>query len=491
MALTRATLCSVVLTVAVTTGAAAQTPARQAPSSTTPVVADFTGPLASFLPSFFNEAAVIDRSDLITQLATGVPSAINHTNDFVNGLHLLAAPLALNRAIATQSAQFPVGSSSGGFVFGTNPATGALEPITQSFGPAYSSRALTVGKRQFNFGFSYQRTKYDAFHDLDLDGSAINVYVPHNNCCGPNANATALTDLNPDFERDIMQQTLSLELRQSISTVFANVGVTDRFDIGFAVPFVKVDMDARMTSRILRTATSATPAIHSFDGIDLANMTLVRRASATGLGDLLVRAKVNAVRGDSLAVGVAVDLRLPTGDKEELLGSGATQAKALFLLSGEYGKWSPHVNVGYTKSSGDASATTVTYRGVNGISPAIDLTVPDEVNYTAGIEMAATPWMTFGFDTLGRAIMDTPKFGAGQTIFPSRVIGSTGAAAAFIAPDDLTILPNGTLHQVLGVAEIRVHLGHRLLLTGNMLFPLVDHGLRQKPRPTVGFDYIF
>ena len=56
----------------------------------------------------------------------------------------------------------------------------------------------------------------------------------------------------------------------------------------------------------------------------------------------------------SLAAGL--DLRLPTGDKDELLGTGATRAEMTFIYSGDYGRVSPHVNVGYTLSSGESSA---------------------------------------------------------------------------------------------------------------------------------------
>ena len=46
---------------------------------------------------------------------------------------------------------------------------------------------------------------------------------------------------------------------------------------------------------------------------------------------------------------------MPTGDKDDLLGTGATQAHLFFIASGEYGRWSPHVNFGYTFSNGEAS----------------------------------------------------------------------------------------------------------------------------------------
>ena len=55
----------------------------------------------------------------------------------------------------------------------------------------------------------------------------------------------------------------------------------------------------------------------------------------------------------------ALDLRLPTGDKDNLLGTGATQAQFMFVASGELGVLSPHMNFGYTFSSGETSAAAV------------------------------------------------------------------------------------------------------------------------------------
>ena len=43
-------------------------------------------------------------------------------------------------------------------------------------------------------------------------------------------------------------------------------GVTDRFDLGVAVPLVAVDMSASIRARIERLATAANPDVHLFDG---------------------------------------------------------------------------------------------------------------------------------------------------------------------------------------------------------------------------------
>jgi hypothetical protein len=53
------------------------------------------------------------------------------------------------------------------------------------------------------------------------------------------------------------------------------------------------------------------------------------------------------------------------------------------------------------------------------------------------------------------------------------------------------ITGTGNLNTLLGVAGIKVNLTRTLLLTGNVLFPLNDSGLRAKVAPVVGLDYAF
>jgi len=46
---------------------------------------------------------------------------------------------------------------------------------------------------------------------------------------------------------------------------YGTYGVTDRFDVGVAVPLLRVDMTAAVRARIERLATAANPDVHLFD----------------------------------------------------------------------------------------------------------------------------------------------------------------------------------------------------------------------------------
>ena len=168
------------------------------------------------------------------------------------------------------------------------------------------------------------------------------------------------TDFEPAFERDLLRSTLHATIETKTTAFFVNYGVTPRFDVGAAVPIVNVSIDASVDAEILRLGSGRTACTHSFNASSGTKTSVsAESGSATGLGDILLRAKYNVHRTSTTAYAAALDLRLPTGDKDNLLGTGATQAQAMFIASGEYGRLSPHVNFGYTFSSGETSVFAV------------------------------------------------------------------------------------------------------------------------------------
>ncbi len=454
--------CGVVLmTLSLTSPAFAQLPRSPTVPGAGSTATVWTGPLAALLPDFLSDAAI------------NAPGTLDHGDHFVRGLQSTVAGLELSQSLAGQLGAFPLVSPSGGFVFEGPGGTGefALTPRA----PIFSERAHTIGRGRFATAFSYHRTKSDAISGLDLDSGEINIYAPHNDCCGPGAVPSRAGNGNPAFEGDVLQETLGLELRQSIATGSAVYGLTRRIDVGVLVPLLKVDVDARITARIRRIVTSATPGVHSFDGTDLANRTTYRRGSATGLGDIRVRAKYNALRTSSGGVAVAVDATLPTGDEDDLLGGGGTRIRAGLVASGERGRLSPFLSAGFTKSDAKTSAFASTWtNAISSVAAGVSNKVPDEIDYSGGFTLATTSWLTFDLEALGRTLIDARQFEQG---------GPFG--------DGLTVNAPGTVHRVMAVAGARIRANSRLLLTAGVLIPIVDRGLRPKARPVVSLDFGF
>ena len=110
-------------------------------------------------------------------------ATVAHQMHYIPGLALELAPRELNKAIASQLTTFPLPSSSGGFAFTTDPATGEVRLRAATFGPVFADRALTIGKGRFDFGLAFQPVKFDSFETAELTGGTIRFFLEHNNCC--------------------------------------------------------------------------------------------------------------------------------------------------------------------------------------------------------------------------------------------------------------------------------------------------------------------
>jgi Putative MetA-pathway of phenol degradation len=360
----------------------------------------------------------------------------------------LAAALTMNNLVGAQVSSFPLGSSAGGFSWTFDPALGSFSRVSPSFGPVFSERALTIGRRRLNVGINYQRGTFDGMEGKDLRGGDIQFYQGR--------------DFGPFsiFFED------SLDLKMSTDTVglFATYGVTDRLDLGIAIPIMNVEMRAVLTTRIG----------NDIDGVDPEPVFApqVVNDSASGIGDIVIRGKYNLwkARGGGLAAGV--DWRLPTGDEEELLGIAGAQGKFYLAASTAYGKVSPHFNLGLTVS-GDTEAArsdeSFVYRP------------PDEVGYAVGVDFALTPRLTVVGDIVGRTLRDTDEFDLRLTDVP------TEFGASYREWDT----QSGSLKLLLGSVGVKFNPVSRSLISFNLLFPLNDRGLRDDVTIVGGFEWSF
>ena len=427
---------------------------------------------------------------------------VAHQPHFIVGENLKLVTREVNVALASQLSSFPLASSSGGFTFSVNDR-GEVTPTSTNFGPSFAERGVTIGRNQFNLGFTFQTTSYSSFEGVDLDTGALNFIREHNDCCpGGVGNPTQIANLVPDFERDLLRSRLRADIETKTTALFANYGVTNRFDIGVAVPFVNVKIDATVDSEILRLGSGTSAEIHVFDNGTSA-LSLSERGSASGIGDVLLRTKYNFLRTPTSALAGALDLRLPTGDKDNLLGTGATQAKLFFVGSGEYGRFSPHVNFGYTFSHGETSEEAVSFdldpqrfalNTLGSFVPSeVDLSVPDEVNYVVGFSVAPLSRLTLGFDLHGRTLLDVPGFTLQNRTYPGRGPGPTVPTTTYTEPDEFYVesAEGRNMNLMLGVVGGKVNLGGTFLLNVTVLFAMSDDGLKPKPTPVIGFDYVF
>src|SRR5262249_56149645 len=69
---------------------------------------------------------------------------------------------------------------------------------------------------------------------------------------------------------------------------------------------------------------------------------------ASGIGDTTVRLKTNLERRPTRAIAAGLDIRLPTGDQLNLLGTGSAGVAAFFLFSSTVPPGSPPFCVPYS-----------------------------------------------------------------------------------------------------------------------------------------------
>jgi hypothetical protein len=390
----------------------------------------------------------------------------------------------LNRQINAQLATFPVGSSSGGFTYAFNPAIGTFTRSSESFGPLLTERALTVGKGQFSFGALFQHASYNRYEGLGLGEGALVFYVPHNDCCPGQTNVGVAGGdgslLNPAFEGDVLENRVNIHLSTQTFAFFSNFGLTDALDLGIAVPVVRVKLDASVDRTIVRFSTESNPLIHSFDNGGENSTRSTASGTAMGIGDILLRAKYRLWTRPGAAVAAAGELRLPTGDETELLGSGAAQGKVFGILSLATldGRFSPHVNVGYTFSHDVSDEAVQPFVA----SPA------SEFNYAVGFDALIHPRVTVAADIWGRQLHDVGRVVEAPATFRFTTLTNptpqTQTREGFATE-------TGDLHIPLGSFAFKINLGKTLLLNGGLIFPLTDNGLHNRITSTIGVDFTF
>ena len=406
---------------------------------------DSSQKLSEIVGTLYIERAALELSVIDEVFQDLTPAEIfNLLSEFPK---LISASTTMNNLIGAQVSSFPLGSSAGGFSWTFDPALGSFSRVSPSFGPVFSERALTIGRRRFNVGVNYQRGTFDSLEAKDLQGGDIKFYT------GVSVGSGYV------FFED------SLDLKMSTDTVglFATYGVTDRFDLGIAIPIMNVQMRAGLATRVGDSVTGVDPEI------------VVNRVvsdSANGIGDIVIRGKYSLWKARGGGVAAGVDWRLPTGDEEELLGIAGAQGKFYLAASSAHGRISPHVNVGFTVS-GDTEAArsedTFVY------DPA------DEIGYAAGVDVALTPRLTVVGDIVGRTLRDTDRFDLRLIDVPTEFGGSFTEWST----------ESGSLNLLLGSVGVKVNPFSRSLISFNLLFPLNDRGLRDDVTLVGGFEWSF
>jgi hypothetical protein len=437
----RAALVCIIVVVSASAGSAQTTVQATSPT------------LAELLQNIYGPRGLVVDSEAV------LPDGTTHSAHFNSAFQSEFGQI--NVALVRQLGALPIPSPAAGFTYAFDTSTGTFVRSTQSFGPILADRAETIGRGRFAFGYNLQQFSFETFDGMRL--SHIPAVFTHDDANLGGGRSDVITTNNA-IAASVTQTTVSL-----------TYGATEHLDISVGVPIIHTSLSVVSTATIHRLGTSANAAIHFFrdpgaPGSYGDERTFTGQGSATGLGDLVVRGKATAFKTARAGIAMGVEARLPTGQEENLLGSGSVGVKLFEAMSAIYGRLAPHVNVAYQWNGQSLLAGDIA-RDIKG-----DL--PDEISYVFGADLGIEKRLSIAFDVLGRHSPDAPTLSsktftsAGQT-FPDISFGV------------------GSLNVVSGAIGLKANLAGTLLATFNLQFKLNDAGVRTRVTPLVGLEYGF
>ena len=400
---------------------------------------------------------------LIDQLSL---SPGDHVNHYIPAAEAASANLtpALNRMIVRNISSLPLSSTIAGTVWEKAP-DGTPQPVRMSWGPIYAETGATLGKGGVNVGVTYTGMKLDRLRGLNTRD--IEFAFTHEDVDPDDGPLGTLT-----MESDVISVVMDLNVDSDVFALTGTYGLLSNLDVGFALPIIKLSIygDARATVGSFTHAAHGL-ALHYFGGDPInpvLDTTQPYSESATGIGDVALRAKYSLRNTTREQYGFLVDVRLPTGAEEDFLGSGNTNANLMGIYSRTFNKFTPHVNLAYG------------FRGAEAES--------DDVMFAVGFDQSVSSKLSFAFDVLGLVPLDankTAQIAPGTTTIVDNPPNASGGTST-------RVIDNSNVPEFERDSTIDASFGFRYapfdrtLLQANILLPMNDGGLRSGTTWMVG-----
>ena len=318
----------------------------------------------------------------------------------------------------------PIASSAGGFVYRFSPSFGTVERASDSFGPFFAERAVRNGRRRLSLSLAYGYAEFQTLQGADLTTGTF-----------PTNAARFAAQLQP-FSVD----TLSLKLERETLTGFASYGITDRLDVGAAIPVVRLRFSGRR--------------VNTFQG--QSTLQSAQSGRAVGVGDVSLNARFLLAGTGASGVAVGTDVRFATGREEDLLGAGKNAWRLMGIGSWERGWLALHANGGF---------------GLGGVSR--------EQFWAGAVTIAAGLKVSLVTELLGRHLNALHR--VSDVYQPHPVIA--GIETMRWLPEEAGV------HTVFLVNGIKWNVGGNWLLNAHVLTRLTDPGLKARFTPALAIDY--
>ena len=332
----------------------------------------------------------------------------------------------LVRALLVEMATIPLTTSSGGFNYKFNPSLGTVDRVTQGFGPFFVDRAATTGRGRVSLSATYRYAQFVTLDERDLrDGSLI-------------TSSNKFRDEGAPFDFEA----LNLDVQTSTVTFFGTYGLTDEIDVGVGVPVVHLRLSGERTN-VYRGAS-----IVQARG----------RASYIGMADIPIRLKVHFDRVSGWDLATNFELRLPTGSRDNLNGSGRYALTTAVIASTGEGPLEAHANAAFTIGGASVQAVggaAVAATLMNRVTVSAE-TLVRWIDHLRGIREVAEPHPSIsGVDTI--------------RLLP----GSRSGALVAVVPG------------------IRWNITSTWLVNSHVVVPITSGGLLAHPIPAISLDYSF
>ncbi len=247
---------------------------------------------------------------------------------------------------------FPIPSAGGLVSYKFNEQTGTYERVQGSLGPILADRGATTGKGTFTISGTYTFSSFDQVNGAD----SINLVLHH--CRLPEC---IFGSPDAPYLGDTIHVNVKLRLKSQAVALSAVYGITDRLDAGIVVPYIRNDLQVT-TNAVIVPGPGSTGAAHQFD-LNVESPGQYGTGTAVGIGDIVARAKMRLLAKNSpIDAAVLADVSLPTGDKQNFLGTGEVRTKLTFVASTAIRNLVPHLNVGYEANWGESKLNAIDYR---------------------------------------------------------------------------------------------------------------------------------
>jgi hypothetical protein len=335
-----------------------------------------------------------------------------------------ATSRTISHALLANLATLPVTTSSGGFVYRFSPELGTVERLSSSFGPFFVERAMAPGRNSASIGLTFQRWRFSSLDGRSLrDGTLVTT-------------ANQFVDEGEPFDVD----RLVLNIQADVATLHGSAGVSDRMELGFAMPLILLRVDGSRTNHY--RGQTFTPETAS--------------ATALGLADMVIRAKYTVVQSRGAGLAAAVDARLPTGREEDLLGVGTMSWKLSAIASAERQRAAAHVNVS---------------AGFGGLAR--------ELIAGGAVAIATSDRVTLTGEVVGRWIDDA-----------GRITSVSAPHPRLVGVQTLRLLPDASgLTTIAAAPGVKWNVTDTWVLIANATVPLSRGGLTAAFTPFIGLDY--